>query len=96
MVGKEVETAAAHQHPQVDQFALEHGAELIKWVSLDGSPLHWCCVTRLTASASPGYTSIMARVPTHWIPWEAPHRIMHHTTPRVWRRRGCPEQVGMD
>jgi hypothetical protein len=60
-------------------------------------------VVRPVASASPGYSSIMAQIPTYWIPRETPHRIKilrtdndHQATPRVWRKRGCLEQVGTD
>ena len=63
-VGKEVETAAVHQRSQVDQLALEHTPSLNKRDSFDGGPLHWYRVTRPAASASPGYSSVMARIPT--------------------------------
>ena len=82
IVGKEVETPAVHQRSQVDQLALKHSADLNNRVSFDGSPLHWHRVTHQAASASPGYSSIMARIPTHWIPLETPHRIKRHITDR--------------
>ena len=81
IVGKEVETAAVHQLSQVDQLALEHTPSLNKRGIFDGGPLlHWYRVTRLAASAPPGYSSVMARIPTHWILWEMPHWIERHTT----------------
>ena len=59
----------------MDYIALEQSADLNKRVSFDGGLLHWLRVTRPAAPAFPGYSSIMARIPTHWITWETSHRI---------------------
>lgn len=56
IVGKDVETATVYQCSQVDQLALEHSADLKKWDSFDGGPLHW--------HRNPSSASVMARLPT--------------------------------